>query len=253
MINKNCLSYWFPKLQSANLPVPKTEIITVPNGNMIMPPILDGKEFVGMNKLIDDIKIAIANIGTLPVFLRTGQGSGKHRWKNCCYLNDINMIGHHIYNLVEWSHMVSFLGLPHDVWAVREFLPTKPIAILPRYDDMPLITEVRAFICDGKVICSHDYWPCKSIMNGLSLPPSVTIASVKKESERLHKLVSTTIEQREEAHVVARKVAKTFHDDGYWSVDLLLTDRGWYITDMANGHESFHEQGCGHVVTQTNG
>ena len=33
---------------------------------------------------------------------------------------------------------------------------------------------------------------------------------------------------------------------GAWSVDLLETERGWFLTDMAEAHKSFHWEGCEH-------
>ena len=31
---------------------------------------------------------------------------------------------------------------------------------------------------------------------------------------------------------------------GEWSVDILETRRGWYITDMAEAYKSWHWEGC---------
>ncbi len=31
---------------------------------------------------------------------------------------------------------------------------------------------------------------------------------------------------------------------GSWSADLLETERGWFLTDMAEAHKSFHWEGC---------
>ncbi len=241
---RNCLSYWFPRLVDAGIPVPKTEIIRLSDGGAGIYKILFGENELSaavidaVRELANQIRDAAENIGLgSPVFLRTGQGSGKQNWKNCCYLADPMLAEEHISALVEWSETVDFVGLPFNVWCVREMLPTKPVAILPLYGDMPLVPEVRAFVRDGKVICSHDYWPLGAIVEGLP-------RERKSEAERLYSLFWDTIEHREAAHALARKVAKAFAADGAWSVDLLPTKRGWYVTDMAEAHRSFHWEGC---------
>ncbi len=43
---------------------------------------------------------------------------------------------------------------------------------------------------------------------------------------------------------LARRVADLFNGDGAWSVDLLPTERGWFITDMAIMERSFHWPDC---------
>jgi len=35
---------------------------------------------------------------------------------------------------------------------------------------------------------------------------------------------------------------------GAWSVDILETERGWYVTDMAEAHKSSHWEGCESVT-----
>ena len=43
---------------------------------------------------------------------------------------------------------------------------------------------------------------------------------------------------------VVEKVARAFAGDGSWSVDVLETDRGWCVTDMAEAEGSFHWPEC---------
>lgn len=238
--DRNCLSYWFPKLVAAGVPVPRTKIVQWPghpwslsyplNGEPA-PPELDG--------FIADLKAAALRISPVgPWFLRTGQGSGKHEWSKCCHLTDLDKILNHVCGLVEWSHLVDFLGLRHDVWVVREFLPTRPVAVLPRYHGFPLVPEVRAFIRGGRVVCHHDYWPAGAVQDGL---PRGTDAIAAGEVAAAASVRGLALD---DALRLATVVARAFESDGAWSVDLLPTDRGWHVTDMAEAARSFHFPGC---------
>jgi len=231
-----CLSYWFPKLLEAGIPVPRTVIYRTTTD---LTPLCDGKEPERWDEFLRLLGAAADSLGSWPIFLRTGQGSGKHQWKDTCFVPNREALANHIASLVEWSHMVDFFGLPHDVWCAREMLPVSPVVTLPMYGDMPLVTEVRVFVQGGRIACSHDYWPLGAIKEGL--PRTIDAHKIAKQ---LSNAAATSVEQRLAAHEIARKVAAVFADDGAWSVDLLLTDRGWYVTDMATAGESYHEPSC---------
>lgn len=248
-IDRNCLSYWFPKLEAAGLPVPKTEIVRWPGEPWGLADVCDGKEPAGWLPFVETVRQAALRISpTGPWFLRTGQGSGKHNWDHCCNVTDLNRLGSHIGSLVMWSHEVDMLGLAHEVWVVRERLPVKPVAILPVYNNMPLVTEVRVFVRGGKVICAHDYWPTGAIADGLGMPRNrkgeVTDPALGMRLLDLVEGAKFTPEDFRMWGPLACKVALLFADDGAWSVDLLKTDRGWHVTDMAEAHRSFHWEGC---------
>lgn len=228
-IDRSCLSYWFPLLESAGLPVPRT--ILVPMSNEAFRDVFrvfDGEEMKGVAEpFFDELRKAADNIG-YPCFLRTGQTSGKHRWKETCYLDSPESLRSHVVNIVEFSECVDLIGLPCDVWAVRELLPTMPLGASPCYSDLPLCREFRFFVADGEVKCWHHYWPLESLARGgadLSLYDQLT-----------------STEGYADAYTLAHKAARAV--EGAWSVDVLETQRGWYITDMAEAHKSWHEEGC---------
>lgn len=238
-VNRNCLSYWFPKLAAAGLPVPRTRIV---RADIDLTPLCDGKEPEGFAEFLDRLRLAalaISDVG--PWFLRTGQGSGKHDWKHTCHVTHTDRLGFHVRNLVEWSHMVSIFGLAHDVWAVREMLPVTPVATLTRYGDMPLVREVRAFVEDGKVACIHPYWPEGSIRQGMDRTASEAVAMAVVSGAKLSRAEALP------ALLLAENVAPVFAGDGAWSVDLLETRNGWYVTDLAEAHCSYHWEGCPHA------
>jgi hypothetical protein len=261
MTDRNCLSYWWPKLVAANIPTPKTEIVDAgENWSHLMGFLDDPKQHPGewakakavMEPLAENIRQAAARIGPAPYFLRTGQGSGKHRFKDCCDLRDMDALESHILALVEWSEMVDMMGLPWRFWVVRERLPVKPIAILPGYGGMPLVREMRCFVEGGKILCHHAYWPRDAIRDGLDR--SATLQDPwddealdverEREADRLYAASLMDMGAEHEALRIAKDVAKAFADDGYWSVDVLETERGFYVTDMAVGERSFHWPDC---------
>lgn len=52
-------------------------------------------------------------------------------------------------------------------------------------------------------------------------------------------------EERGELSVLAAHAGSVV--GGAWSVDILETERGWMVTDMAEAHKSFHWEGCPHA------
>lgn len=87
MTDKTALSYWFPKIQAAGVPVPKTTIIEMPEAAQEdFLAAFDGKDGSGATKpFFDEIAAAAAAMG-FPCFLRTDHTSGKHSWDETCFL-----------------------------------------------------------------------------------------------------------------------------------------------------------------------
>ena len=236
----NCLSHWFPILQAAGVPVPRTEIVRCREGTDLTTSFADGDAPNGWTDFIADLGAAVDRIGC-PCFLRTGQGSGKHQWKDTCCLTERSLLATHVGTLVEWSECAGMLGLPCDVWCVREMLPVDPVAILDAYGDMPLVPELRVFVKGGSVVCRHWYWPAGAICKGFRREPE-NIGEIITDSRP-----SLTFGAGNGPGTIAVFVAlaldKAFPGSA-WSVDLLLTKRGWYATDCALAGESFHWPGC---------
>lgn len=226
--DKNCLSYWFPILETSGVPVPRTVIYRSDPSELYQ--IFDGKTNEGIARLVAQIRRSMIDLGGPPVFLRTGHGSHKHRWDRTCNLRDTRKILDHIAELVEWSCSVDMLGLPLDVWVVREMLPVRPL--FHAFLGMPIVEEWRYFVRGGNIQCCHPYWPPESILN----------PTVDDWRERLEGLEAST-----EADRLAEQVAHAIdqHDGGYWSVDVLLSARGCFVTDMALGERSWHWPNCG--------
>lgn len=230
MSDLNALSYWFPKIRDAGLPVPKTAILTMPPEAIeAIFATFDGAEGGDMRGFITSIDAAASSIG-YPVFLRTGHTSAKHGWRDTCRLERREDIGQHVSEIVLYSEMCSIMGLPWDEWAVREFLPTIPFASCPGYGDMPVCREFRAFVDDEVVRCIHPYWPREALEQGR--------AGISDEAYSDLCWMHDEPLLRSLASHAGRIVG------GSWSVDMLETKRGWFVTDMALADRSFHWEGC---------
>ena len=232
--SKNCLSYWFPRLLDAGIPVPRTEIVQM-SGEAARDVygVFDGRPMTSITSashaFFDELLAACKRIG-YPVFLRTGQGSGKHKWRDTCYLAGPNELRRHVVNLIEWSEIVDMIGLAWNVWCAREMLLTTPVGVCPRYGDMPVCREFRFFVSDGTVRCQHPYWPSEALTKG----GFVHTAEWYSEFCALPKL--------DGIYDLASRAGQAI--GGEWSVDILDTKRGWVVTDCAIAERSWHRPGC---------
>lgn len=219
----NDITFWFPVLLRSKIPVPKTVII---HTNLELLPLLDGEKIDGFDDFLNSIKEAIGYVG-LPAFLRTGHTSNKHDWENSCFIKDGKNIGKHIFNLVEFSCIMTIDRVtPYDFWAVREFIKTEPFF---HYFNgkMPITKERRYFVRNGKIECRHSYWP----------------EDVFKETDKDIIKDLNAIDDKEEKLLdgMAAYISNKF--SGYWSIDFLRGANGeWYVTDMAIGERSFHQK-----------
>lgn len=259
MSHRTCLSYWFPKLEAAGVPVPKTEIVTMPPElrDTFGRAVFDGNPLsVAASDWISQLEAACRRMGS-PCFLRTGQTSGKHEWKNTCYVTDAAKTADHVFALINFSECCDFLGLPWDVWCVREYLPVVMAGdaghvfcrfdgqiILEDYGNMPARKEVRSFIRDGEIICVHPYWPKESLLQGMVIPASQAGQPLRRLLSLVDDAYESLCDFGDDWRPTVEKVAEAFSGDGAWSVDVLWTDRGWMVTDMAEAARSFHWEGC---------
>jgi len=141
-------------------------------------------------------------------------------------------IGQHVFNLVEFSEIVDFYGLPCDVWVVREFLDIEHS--FHAFRGMPIGREFRAFTSAGETRCVHPYWP----------PPAIQRPDDRDWASKLAELSRLGEDAKEIVADLASRAAKAV-DGGDWSVDCCETTTGeWILTDMAEAGKSFHWPGC---------
>jgi len=231
MSDLTCLSYWFPKIEAAGLPVPKTILLTMPKeAQESIWAAFDGKNAGDPKPFFAAIERAAETFG-YPCFLRTGLTSNKHDWKKTCFLGSPTEIPNHVFALAEFSEIGDFMGMPWDVWAVREMLPTKPFGFCGLYGNMPICREFRFFVDDDIVRCWHPYWPLHALEDG------------EPQYDRPFDYAEFCTPDDEGAlRALAARAGKAV--GGSWSVDILETARGWYVTDMAEANKSFHWPDC---------
>ena len=231
-MNKTSMLYWYPKIQSV-VPTPETRFLD-------MPAEIQSRffEFFDGEDLTEDdlVSAFVHQLGALgaqvgyPLFLRTALTSAKHYWRRTCHVETRKSLLEHVVQIIEFSECASMPGLDWSDWAVRELLPTRP-AFHAFNGMMPIVCEFRVFVRDGEEICWHPYWPAEAIEGHT------------EEKNWRSKLRGLQNEPNGEARELAWQASMAVPEDA-WSVDVLKTDRGWYVTDMALAAESYHWPGC---------
>lgn len=226
-IQKCCMSHWWPILESTGVAVPRTVLVNTEGQKLrgILDGDSDSETVNAFNDLIERLTGVSEDFDT-PFFLRTGQGSGKHEWETTCCVEDRDLLPQHVGSLMEWSELVSIMGLPYSVWAIREMLPVSPLFKVFR--GMPFVTEARCFFGAGKTHVNN-YWPIDAIRN----PDDTEWEEKYLDSDRVVDLYTDKLVE------LTEQVKPSF--EGNWSLDWLLTDDGWVAIDMAVAHMSY---GC---------
>lgn len=235
MDDKTRLSYWFPLIEDAGLPIPKTAIIKATEDELrgLWGSFENRETHIKAKGLAARIAVEADRIG-YPCFLRTDHFSGKHNWEKCCFIEKREDILSHMINIAYQWELVNFVASPADVWVVREFLPTIPLGVCKKYGNMPICREFRFFVEDGLVKCFHPYWPESSLEDGAAnYPQHFDYESFSKPADTAEEAL---------LHALAAQAGQAV--GGCWSVDLLQTKNGWYLTDMAEAKRSWHMPGC---------
>ena len=236
MIEKTSMLYWFPKIKDIDIPQPKTDIMQVNATREAWVDFIDGKKdsLLEQSSFIEEVRSRAEKIG-YPLFLRTDQASGKHGWKNTCYVESKENLIKNLKGVIEFSFMADIVGLPIDAVVFREYIPMKNL-FTAFHGEMPVNPEIRFFVKDGEILCWHWYWIEDAIRN-----PSIENWKeiIEKEKDDLFEEVNNFV------RMSAQKIAILFKDDGYWSVDFCKAKDGrWWLIDMADGFRSWHPENC---------
>jgi hypothetical protein len=190
-----------------------------------------GKPAPALEPLVENLTEEARLLG-FPVFLRSGYGSGKHEWKDTCFVARAEDMRSHVLAITEWSELVDMIGLPTRTWVVREMLPMEA-TFRAFHGGMPVNKERRYFFENGRAICRHGYWPPMSILDPDCADWEERLAALNHESDE------------EIAYLTAQteRVAREF--EGAWSLDWACTKAGeWFAIDMALAAHSYHWEGC---------
>lgn len=225
--DKNSMLYWWPLV--ANVDVPKPATIIIPVNTRTLCEMLDGKP------LPDDVQKKIyqaAHILGYPVFLRTDQASGKHFYRETCFVESKDKLMFNLYRVIEENECAGVFGLPYKAVVLREYIPLEA-QFTAFWGELPIAKERRYFVRDGKVQCWHPYWPVEAVRQGMRRKDVPGWESMLTEINR---------EDPEEIELLteyAEKIAQRL--EGYWSVDFAKGRDGvWYFIDAAQGEDSWH-------------
>lgn len=233
-VDKNSMTYWYPKIRELGLPTPVTVFEPVDRFEIYK---LLNDEDVDMtfwNVMLNNIKLVAGEIG-YPVFIRTDQAAAKHQWRETCYVERESQLGDNLQRLFEANEVCGFMGLDYKAVAIREFLVLD--YKFKAFKGMPVAREFRFFSKKGKIQCYHPYWPEESIEFWGEPEP----ADWKRD------LLETRIHPDNFINAIEIAKAASSWSDDLWSVDLCYTASGkWYLTDMAIGEVSYHWKSCPH-------
>lgn len=228
------LSYWFPRIEAAGLPVPATRIVRVLSEDMALlyPFVFDHEgDPAPWHRLIASIKGAAKELPGPPYFLRTDYLSGKHSWIETCFVPDLDELPSHVFRIAEESETCDMMGRPWDVWVLREFLKTP--FVFRAFSSMPITREFRYFVRDGVIEHRQPYWPAHAIEDRFYDDP-------EPADWRSALAVMNAISAAEDEELTRLTLQASSAVPGFWSVDWLQTsERGWVLTDMAEGDKSY--------------
>lgn len=234
---RNSMLHWWPLVEDLDLPKPETIIVEVEH-DLAMGLLEGGTEFWERYKC--KIMGSATSIG-YPLFMRTDYCSGKHSYKNTCYVNRPEKLLRNLAFLIEENELAGMMGLPYGAIVLRKMigLEHRFVAFSGR---LPIGAERRYFIRDGQVECHHPYWVQAAVAEGMPVTP-ITYTPVVGWHRHLAALNAESDEEvallSEYAELLGERL------EGYWSLDFARDwDGAWWFIDAALGDVSFHWEGC---------
>jgi len=237
--DESSMDYWYPLVKD-HLPCPKTESITFPDDilNEFQGACYDCGDPDIIKKYLEKIYEIADRIG-YPLFMRSDQGSGKHDWKDTCYVGCKKELLRNIFHLFQWHEIAGIMGLSYKSLYFRELLDIKPM-FYAFWGNMPIGLERRLFVRDGKVLCIHPYWEETAIIRSHQCPLPTDWKDIIARSCVIGDEKRQLVEYGE---TFSRLVP------GYWSVDFIMDRQGkWWFIDAARGELSWHPEPCEHII-----
>lgn len=230
-MNKTSLLYWWPKVKGLGIPVPVTEAVMA--DHMLILGAMEAANSLP-EQFMPTLSSTCDRIG-YPLFLRTDLQSGKHGWKDTCFVPSASVLQQHMFRIAEENEMgACMFGPGYEAFVVREFLPLET-AFIAFYGQMPINKERRYFVSGPKILCHHPYWPEEAFLDHTN------------DGDWKEKLEQLNYESDEEIELLseyAKTVGAALPEDS-WSVDFAKSKDGkWYLIDMAIAGESFHWKPC---------
>lgn len=232
-MNRNSAKIWFPAVEKAGLPVPRTLMLNY--DHRLIAAACEGEASAPIKAEIDRVNKVVLEAATqigFPVFIRTDLTSAKHSGpRNYCARTSSDL-ARVVYRTIEDSELKLMFAPCSEALMVRQFLDLP--GAFTAFGGLPISREYR-FFADGKrVICHHPYWP-EEAFDEFSKAP----ASAKELLARLY--ADAAPQQLFELAVKAAAAV----GDGAWSIDFAQDRSGkFWLLDMARAEDSYHFPGC---------
>ncbi len=226
----NSMLYWFPKIEQAGLPVPRTVLVRFDNRTVW--PAMDGKPIP--DAPWDEFKAAATEIG-LPCFLRADQSSAKHDGPTAYRLDDLAKVESLIVRTFEDNGLKD---LTVHAFAFREWLDLDATFTAFGWGNAghPIAREWRVFADSEKCWCAHFYWPDTAIEQ---YNPSAS--NWRELLAAMSNDLSDDTRSMLEALAVSAVRALGGSPLQRWSVDFAQDRAGkWWLIDMAVARMSWH-------------
>ena len=249
-MNLTSLCYWWPRIHDLGIPVPRTEIVLLPQPTSAAVAAMTCVVHPGnhdvespsceteLSRMEPELRAAGERIG-YPLFLRTDMLSGKHSYRDTCLVPEADALWDHVFRLAEEHEMALWLERDNDLTAFifRELIDLN--SRFTAFQDFPIAPERRYFIKDGSVVCHHPYW-FEDVIKGNFWQQQEEPKNWRRDLRHMSKEGQSEIAT---LSAYARQVAAAL--PGEWSVDFALTRAGeWYLIDMAIAARSWHPREC---------
>ena len=219
---RNSFLYWYPKIKDIAL-TPRSVWLEIDFDLSWIDYGVPAGVILALKKLAKQLE----PIEPYPLFIRTDVNSGKHDYKNTCFIESEDKLGPNVNNLIVDTVMKDLF--PRAI-ILREFVELD-WEFKAFWGELPIAPEVRVMVKDGEVERWFFYWPEDAIRKPSKENWRELLAEMRKIAEK----------EQDQFLGIAERVAKKF--DGYWSVDFARTKRGvWILIDMALGEVSWRPE-----------
>lgn len=226
--NRVSMLHWWPLVQGADVPMPRTELLLLPEH--LVYAVADGAEDNDADLRFYGVLQDAAERFGLPLFMRSDLTSGKHDYRTTCRVNDLGDVVSHACAVIEQTWLGP--GEPAQAIVLRELLDLD--APFTAFDGrLPIARERRLFVADGKTICRHAYWPEAAIHTPSRDDWRILLAAINTDLSGDREIVTT----------YAERLSAVL--PGAWSVDFACDVQGcWWFIDAAPADVSWHPADC---------
>jgi len=224
----NSALVWFPPIERAGLPVPRTEFVEYDPYSLF--PLLDGQPIgdFPMGKLEE----ACGRVG-YPCFLRTDLASAKHEGLGSFKVTGPDDLPRAVFSTFE-SNCLKDLAPFTRAFMVREWIGIP--AAFTAFGGLAIGVEWRFFAGQDGVRCHHFYWPAEAFRYSFERGGGPADWQERLDHLRTEPSPATLGRLEEMALDAVRAVGA--HE---WSIDFALDDAGRYwLIDMARAETSWH-------------